>query len=129
MKGQKQFVIEMVEKVIPGFVKGSDNALKLLSAEQLEEIKTVTTGSISSGGVEYSKDRSNWAEVRLYARSMVMNHLKKAKELNGGLSVVGTSAGGQNRLNRPEKVTLAKDPDIDYTILPEDLASFVRNLV
>jgi hypothetical protein len=84
MLKQKEAVISLVETILVGrFTKYKDNAILILTASELESVKQKTESYILSGDIEYSKDLSNRHEVRTYARSMVMNHLKKAKELNG----------------------------------------------
>jgi len=123
MKGQKQFVVEMVNSLIPGFVSGSDVALVMLTKDQLEYIKSTIGAAIISGDVEYGKDRTNSAECYAYARSMVMNHLKKAKELNGG-QVYGKTTTQVETVKKNKALA-----DINMELLPEDLAEFVQTLV
>jgi len=123
MKGQKQAVVDYVLGCLPAFVKGQDIALMQLTKEQLESIKFSIAEDIALGRVEYSKDITKIAEVTAYARSMVMNHLKKAKELNGGVTYGKTTA---------EVAVVAKNKalsDIDMSVLPEDLSEFVKTLV
>src|ERR1041385_2293749 len=91
--GQKEAVINEVIAQLPTFQKYVDNAILKLSSAQLEAVKDAVMTGILLGNVEYSKDVTNRSEVRTYARSMVMNHLKKAKELNGGCSYVPSSTG------------------------------------
>lgn len=127
--GQKAAVIQEVLMFLPSFKIGTDNALLALSSADLESIKSSIQLRIMSGNIEYSKDPTNQAEVRTYARSMVMNHLKKAKELNGGHSYVSAPANG----NSPSKTVRVKDPKvpkgIDLSLLPEELKEFVKTLV
>lgn len=86
-KSQKQAVVdEVVAALGSSFTLGKDNALSMLTKLQLHTVKTNVAHAIINGEVAYSKSTSNAAEVIAYARSMVMNHLKKAKELNGGAS-------------------------------------------
>lgn len=84
--GQKQSVVNAVLVVLPGFTQFKDIALVQLTAAQLEQLKQDIAAQIAQGTIEYSKDKDNRAEVIPYARSMVMNHLKKAKELNGNVT-------------------------------------------
>jgi hypothetical protein len=123
MKGQKQAVVDYVLGCLPLFQKGKDIALMQLTKDQLESIKFSVAEDIALGRVEYGKDPHNRAEVTAYARSMVMNHLKKAKELNGGVTYGKTTA---------QVATLTKNKalsDIDMEVLPEDLSEFVKTLV
>jgi hypothetical protein len=119
-KGQKEAVIEYVKQALPGFVPFKDIALVHLSHSALEAIKAHICTDISNGVVEYSKDPTNLAEVRTYGRSMVMNHLKKAKELNG-----------KQVYNPNPSVVQSKDKPlkgINVDLLPPDLKAFVETL-
>jgi len=135
-KGQKEAVVEQVLNQIPTFKKYTDNAILVLSNLQLELIKTEIGYQIGQGLIEYSKDKNNTAEVRTYARSMVMNHLKKAKELNGGHSFTTNSASNISNTgvgtNSPrtvrQKLKLAPK-GVNPDLLPEDLKEYVKTLV
>ena len=127
--GQKEAVIAEVLIHLPNFVKGKDNAILLLSNQQLEIIKSTIYGSIITGVIEYSKDKTNLAEVRTYARSMVMNHLKKAKELNGG-AVLVTSSSTSDPTPRTVRVKEVRGPKgVNLDLLPPELAEFAKTLV
>lgn len=127
--GQKAAVIQEVLLFLPTFVQGKDNALLALSTADLESIKASIQMRIMGGNIEYSKDITNAAEVRTYARSMVMNHLKKAKELNGGTAYVPTSSGG----SKPAKTARTKEKvapkGVDLSLVPEELKEFVKTLI
>lgn len=128
--GQKEAVIAEVLLQLPTFQKYVDNAILLLSAAQLEHIKAAIQTGILLGNIEYSKDNTNGAEVRSYARSMVMNHLKKAKELNGGHSYVSNNASTSNSTPRTVRVKEKIAPKgVNPDLLPEDLKEFVKTLV
>ena len=127
--GQKDAVIAEVMAHLPTFQKCVDNAILKLNNAQLEAIKMSITIGIQSGAIEYSKDVTNTAEVRTYARSMVMNHLKKAKELNGGFKIVppqDTTISGY-RTTRQKVVMAPKGVNPD--LLPDELKEFVKTLV
>jgi len=84
---QKDYVVDQVKTILGNrFVPGFTIAITTLTTTELETIKVNTADAILNGTVEYSKDLTNIAEVKAYARSMTMNHLKKAKELNGGVT-------------------------------------------
>jgi hypothetical protein len=122
MKKQKEAVMEEVKRALPNFVPYKDMALIMLSKQQLELVKENIGQDIMSGKIEYSKPLNRY-EVVTYARSMVMNHLKKAKELNGNQIYGQTPAMVQSR----EKEKKLSTVNID--ILPEDLKAFVKILV
>lgn len=129
MKKQKDSVVEEVLLQLPAFVKNQDNALLMLTTTQLETIKTNITNGILSGLIEYGKDVSNQSEVRTYARSMVMNHLKKAKELNGGQSATPTTSkvSTTSVTRSPRDRSAPKGVNVD--ILSDELKEIVKQLV
>ena len=124
MYGQKEAVVAQVKAFLGNtFTPYKDIALVMLSKHELERLKHVVGTMIINGTVEYSKDITKTDEVRAYARSMVMNHLKKAKELNGN-QVYGSSVA---QVKEQEAVqSLSK---IDMALLPDDLKTFVNSLV
>jgi len=124
MKGQKAAVIDEVLVQLPNFVKYKEKAILALSNTQLEAVKENVRAGIQSGLIEYSKSLSDIGEVRTYARSMVMNHLKKAKELNGNM-IPGQAGSG------PKAVKL-KDPTskgVDLAILDDDFQEYLQKLM
>jgi hypothetical protein len=130
MKGQKEAVVEEVLLAVPTFVKYKDNAILAISELQLENIKANIMNGIINGIIEYSKDINNHGEVRTYARSMVMNHLKKAKELNGGAALVPqvNPLSGIVRAVRSKVQIAPKGVNVD--MLPNDeLKELARSLV
>lgn len=129
MLGQKEAVIQAVELALPGFVKYQDNALLKLSAADLESIKNSVGNQMANGTVEYSKDKTNIAEVRSYARSMVMNHLKKAKELNGGHGYIRSTAGDSATPRTVRVKEKIAPKGVDPDLLPEELKAFAKTLV
>lgn len=128
--GQKEAVINEIIAQVPTFQKYVDNALLVLSSAQLEAVKTAIGNGILAGTIEYSKDLTKTSEVRSYARSMVMNHIKKAKELNGGHSYVSSPNSGSNASPRTVRVKEKIAPKgVNLDLLPEDLQEFVKGLV
>jgi hypothetical protein len=123
VKGQKEAVVELVKACLPNFHPYKDIALISLSKDMLESIKYQVGCDIVHGNVEYGKDRGNHNEVMAYARSMVMNHLKKARELNGNQVYGKTSAVVQSSKQEKKLSTLNID------ILPDDLKAYVKKLV
>jgi len=122
MKGQKEAVIDYVCGCLPNFIKYKDMALIMLSKDQLESIKFSVAEDIMLGRVEYSKPLVK-QEVTAYARSMVMNHLKKAKELNGNQVYGSTPAMVQSRNEEKKLATL------NIELLPDDLRVYVKTLI
>lgn len=137
-KSQKQSVVDEVMLALPNFVKYSDNAILLLSSQQLETVKANVFNGIINGLIEYSKDINNHAEVRSYARSMVMNHLKKAKELNGGNSYVASSSRADSNSTENTNISTAKvlrqkvkiaPKGVNPDLLTEELREYAKSLV
>jgi len=126
VKSQKDAVVEYVVNQLPTFVKYKDNALLLLTKEQLDLVKTNVAQGILNGEISYGKDLTKSAEVHAYARSMVMNHLKKARELNGGSSHSQTVFAPRQGAT-PTKIKAPKG--VDLTLLPEELKELVLKLV
>ncbi len=127
--GQKAAVIAEVMAHLPTFNQGTDNAILMLSSAQLESIKANILLGIMSHNIEYSKPLTNTAEVRTYARSMVMNHLKKAKELNGGRNYIPTPSDS----SQPTKTIRVKEKiapkGVNLELVPDELKEFVKSLV
>lgn len=91
---QKQSVVNGVKSVLGSSFDPSLSARDQLSDDQLSQIKSYVVDQITSGLVEYGKDASDEKEVSKYVSGMVSNHLRKAKELNGG-SVYTPQATGR----------------------------------
>jgi hypothetical protein len=79
MKGQKEALVEYVKAfgyTVPSKVN--------LTNAHFESIVDRLVDDIQNDLVSYGKDKTIGHEVRKYVRSMIKNHLNKAKELNGG---------------------------------------------
>jgi hypothetical protein len=122
VKGQKAAILEAVKLMLPAFVPYKDIALVMLTKDQLESLKHQVGVDIIGGVIEYSKPLIDH-EVMSYARSMVMNHMKKARELNGN-QVYGV---GQAVSAKPPKMPKAF-ASINLDILPDYLKEYVKTL-
>jgi transcription termination factor NusB len=94
---QKQSVVDAVTQVLGGSFNATIPAREQLSDDQLSEVKSLVASAIAGGKVEYSKDFSDEKEVFKYVSGMVSNHLRKAKELNGGSTYAPQSTGRGSR--------------------------------
>jgi hypothetical protein len=93
---QKQAVVNAVTEVLGDvFVPKVTEVKSLLTKEQLHEVRSIVADGILSDNVLYSKSKSNVDEIKKYVNGMVNNHLRKSKELNGG--VVHKSSSKSNR--------------------------------
>jgi hypothetical protein len=118
-KGQKEAVVELVCAVLgSSFVPGKANALNLLTSSQLSAIKDAVCRDILSGAITYGKPL-NSREVKAYASSMVMNHLKKAKELNGGISVSSSSGKQPAATTKASSSAGSLTAGMDLSIMPQ----------
>ena len=81
MKGQKEAVVEVFQGL--GYPIPCDMS-RVLTSGDFERTVDIIVSGIVSGQIKYGKDKNNAHEVRKYVRSMVKNHMNKAKELNGG---------------------------------------------
>jgi hypothetical protein len=126
--GQKEAVVKQVLVELPTFQMHVDNAVSVLSTPQLENIKSAIYNGIVSGHIKYGKNINNTSEVRTYARSMVMNHLKKAKELNGGHVHVSNSNSNSSRSSTRLK-TRSMPKGVNPDLLTDELKELAKTLV
>lgn len=92
---QKQAVVNAVAQVLgSAFVSGQTNVSQTLSADQKTQVRSLVASGISSGAVTYGKDRFDVKAVAKYTAGLVENHLRKAKELNGGTAYAPTKPRG-----------------------------------
>jgi hypothetical protein len=123
MKGQKAAVIELIRHFLPAFRPYQDIALIMLSKNELENIKAHIAVDIMNGTIQYSKDATNESEVVSYARSMVMNHLKKARELNGN-QVYGKTKDVVESISQDKKLSA-----VDLDSLSNELRDYIKKIV
>lgn len=81
---QKQAVVDGVKNVLGSNFDPSVPAKQQLSSSQISSIKDSIVTGITSGSVVYKGDNTNTAKVKAYVSGLISNHLRKAKELNGG---------------------------------------------
>jgi hypothetical protein len=123
-KGQKEAVVELVVKTLgSNFQSGVTNVLSIITSSQLAKIKQEVYDGIIQGAITYSKSTSSRSEVKTYASSMVMNHLKKAKELNGGggstVSVLKATSSATNASYATYGLDVNSLPDYVKSVLNE----------
>jgi len=81
---QKQAVVNAVSTVLGGNFTPSETVVaEILTKEQKSEIRSLVKGGILNGSVVYNKNTEDEKEVNKYISSMVDNHIRKAKILNG----------------------------------------------
>lgn len=128
MTGQKEAVVDLVKAALGvSFKPGVHKALDLLTESQIASIQSRIEQMIQSGQVSYGKDASNTSELRRYVRGMVMNHLKKAKELNGGVGHRHISNSSENE-SAEDTVEVGRHKGVDLVPLPDELKELVKKL-
>jgi hypothetical protein len=114
---QKEAVVSFTLDALKAtsFQSGKDVALTFLTSANLEHIKDQVYAGIMAGQIQYGKPLVS-SEVRAYSRSVTMNHLKKAKELNGGIA--SASASTSQAVSRAPRI---KKASITFNNIPKDL--------
>jgi len=90
---QKDAVVKEVKAILGSSYNSSTPARDQLSDEQLKSIRSNITQGILNGSVEFKKENVSEEEISRYVSGMVSNHLRKAKELNGGETYVPQTTG------------------------------------
>lgn len=117
---QKQAVISAVANELgSSFVSGQTNVRELLTDAQIDSIRSTVLEGVLSGSVTFGKDLTDVKAVKRYINGMIDNHIRKARELNGGNKYVATNSRGP----RTEKAakTSSRASNIDISVLPPEL--------
>lgn len=92
---QKDAVVAAVAKILgKSFVPGATNVKDSLTEDQLTELRESIFKGIKSGDITFNKEMTDDKALRRYVNGMIDNHLRKAKELNGGQKYSTKSTGG-----------------------------------
>lgn len=117
---QKDAVVNAVKEVLGNnFLLGS-NAKEHLSSEQLAEVKNIVANAIINGDVAFSKTDADEKSIRRYTAGLVDNHLRKAKELNGGQKYVPATTREETG-EKSEAVSKRLSKTIDMSGLSPEL--------
>lgn len=122
MIGQKEAVVNFVKEAL-GDDFGKAAALNALSPQQLRDVKARIASGIMGGTISYGKNPADVKEVTSYASSMTMNHLKKARELNGG------SIGSSSITKSISRKTAAQRRGIVVDNMPDYLKTMTESLL
>lgn len=91
---QKQAVVDAVETVLgSNFIPGVTIVTEVLTKEQKVEVRGLVLEGIVNGIVACNKDVEDTKEINKYVNSMVDNHLRKAKVLNGSITYKSAKKG------------------------------------
>jgi len=93
-KSQKDAVVEAVKKTLGSSYDPAVPVSTLLTKEQKKEMAEQIIKQIMDGDVAYSKDITDEEAVKKYVPGMISNHIRKAKELNGGTYTTQASGRG-----------------------------------
>lgn len=105
---QVDAVVETVKSVLgPTFQEGKDDARLFLTKGLLNQVYESIYSGIMSGTINFKGDTDNTVAVKNYVRSLVSNHLRRSKKLNGGKNYkvnqnntnqqpIGASSNGEN---------------------------------
>ena len=94
---QKEAVVNQVKSILGSNFDESIAAKDQLTDDQLKTIKANITAGIVNGTIDFKKETTDEKEISRYVSGMVSNHLRKAKELNGGGTYVPQSTGRGSR--------------------------------
>ena len=115
---QKDAVVKQVKAILGSSFDPTKPVKELLTKSQIIEVRANVVAEIMAGNIAYSLDISDEAGMATYVAGLVSNHIRKAKELNGGQSYrPETTNAGKNdeRLRELSKLlkTVEKESD-DY---------------
>lgn len=85
LTSQKDAVVQAVKNQLGGRYDASKDCSLVLTQVDRQSVVLKIVEGISGGTIVYSKDAANRQEIQKYASGLVSNHLRKAKELNGGV--------------------------------------------
>ncbi len=94
---QKTAVVGAIKKLLGSNYDPNRSVNDQLTTDQRKTIVDTITAGIVNGDILYNKDTGDEAAVRRYTSGMVSNHIRKAKELNGGSKYSPTSKGRGTR--------------------------------
>lgn len=94
---QKDSVVNEVKSILGSSFDASTPAREQLSNDQLKTVKSNIVAGIIAGSVDFKKETTDEKEISRYVSGMVSNHLRKAKELNGGTPYNPQSTGRGSR--------------------------------
>ena len=95
---QCQAVINAVTNILGDeFTESETNAKEFLSSDHLSTIADEVTSGIFAGTVGFGGPTEDEGKVRSYVVSMISNHLRKSKKLNGGMKYESNGTGRGSR--------------------------------
>lgn len=83
--GQKEAVVKITQEVLGDRFQPGMNVSSVLTKDDRKEIKRRVCTGIIQCHIKYSKTTYVVGDLLKYVNGMVDNHIRKAKELNGGI--------------------------------------------
>lgn len=105
--GQKDAVVKAVKEVLGSQFSPNVSVSTIITKEQKNQVRVKVYNAIVEGYVNFSKDISQ-KELKKYVNGMVDNHIRKAKELNGGAKYSTKNPGSGRGRRDPRLVNLKR---------------------
>lgn len=87
-------MIKQKEAVFSAFSAGIDSGMEQGTPALFDHVASLVASGITSGEVEYSKDRSDEKVAKAYSRSLTSNWFKKDDRINGGTKYIPATKRG-----------------------------------
>lgn len=118
METQKEAVVRLVKARLGTNYDPTQACRDKLSKDDIETIRQEIVSGIKNQQIKYSGKASTDSALGRYVIGMITNHLRKTRELNGGLkrSQIQTKKKDDNVVKVNENVS------VDTSVLPDELA-------
>jgi hypothetical protein len=103
---QKQAVVNAVQTVLGAKYTNGTAVKTIITKDELNEVRQLVFEGIKANTISLNKTYTDDTLLRRYVNGMVDNHLRKAKELNGGSSYSPSAKRGSSK-------KAPKDPQLD----------------
>jgi hypothetical protein len=103
---QKQAVVDGIKNLLGSSYDPSQSVKNQITSTQMVFLRDSIVNDIVSGVVAYKGATSDMPKVKSYVSSLISNHIRKAKELNGGSSY--SPAFTKNTSSSTNKTTKGK---------------------
>lgn len=120
METQKEAVVRLVKARLGSNYVAGEPCRDKLSKDDIETIRQEIVSGIEKQQIKFGGSKTG-KDLSRYVIGMITNHLRKTKELNGGLkrSQIVTK-------KKDENVVKVDNVSVDTSVLPEELANEVQ---
>jgi len=131
---QKDAVVNAITEVLGDkFVQKTTVVADVITKEEKQQVRDHVFNAIMAGDVTYKKDTSNTDAVRRYVNGMVDNHIRKAKELNGGKTYKPATTGTKRdeqlkNLNRLLKSGQYEEGTEEYNLIVDHIKQRTKEI-